>query len=143
MKHSFPALLGATLALAACTRPQQAQRPVVLAPVRVDSGAMAAAAAAPARPATPAMPAVRTTANDPFTTTAKIDWPGPNAFRSASGAPGPQYWQQRADYTIAATLDTAARTVSGTVTVRYTNNSPDTLHFVWMQLDQNLYKSGS
>ena len=143
MKHSFPALLGATLALAACTRPQHAQRPVVLAPVRVDSGAMAAAAAAPARPATPAMPAVRTTANDPFTTTAKIDWPGPNAFRSASGAPGPQYWQQRADYTIAATLDTAARTVSGTVTVRYTNNSPDTLHFVWMQLDQNLYKSGS
>ena len=47
-------------------------------------------------------------------------------FRSGSGAPGPEYWQQRADYTIAATLDTTQQRVSGTVTIRYTNNSPDT-----------------
>jgi hypothetical protein len=63
--------------------------------------------------------------------------------RTASGAPGPEYWQQRADYTIAASLDTADKVVRGTVSIRYTNNSPDTLRFVWLQLDQNLYKPGS
>src|SRR5215212_8441079 len=52
--------------------------------------------------------------------------PAPNEVRSASGAPGREYWQQRADYTIVATLDTAAKTLKGTVTIRYTNNSPDT-----------------
>ncbi len=80
---------------------------------------------------------------DPFATTNRPDWPGPNAYRSASGEPGPLYWQQRADYRIAATLDTAARRVSGTVTITYTNNSPDSLRFVWLQLDQNLYHPGS
>lgn len=73
----------------------------------------------------------------------RVDWPAPNQYRSASGEPGPAYWQQRADYTLAATLDTAARRVSGTVRIRYTNNSPDTLRFVWLQLDQNLYRAGS
>lgn len=73
----------------------------------------------------------------------RTDWPAPSATRSASGAPGPAYWQQRADYTIAATLDTAAKRVSGSVRIRYTNNSPDTLRFVWLQLDQNLYRPGS
>ena len=72
-----------------------------------------------------------------------MEWPGPNAVRSASGAPGPEYWQQRADYTIAVTLDTARQRVAGSVTIRYTNNSPDTLRFVWLQLDQNLYRRGS
>jgi hypothetical protein len=81
--------------------------------------------------------------NDPFYTTDRMDWPGPNQYRDASGSPGPAYWQQRADYTIAATLDTAERTITGTVTVRYTNNSPDTLRWVWMQLDQNLFRQGS
>jgi len=71
------------------------------------------------------------------------DWPGPNAYRSSTGEPGPEYWQQRADYRIAATLDTGAKRVTGSVTVRYTNNSPDTLRFVWMQLDQNLFRAGS
>jgi hypothetical protein len=72
-----------------------------------------------------------------------MDWPGPNSYRTASGMPGPAYWQQRADYTIAATLDTAAKSIRGTVSIRYTNNSPDTLRFVWLQLDQNLYRTGS
>ncbi len=81
--------------------------------------------------------------NDPFYTTDRMDWPGPNQYRDASGSPGPAYWQQRADYTIAATLDTATRSINGTVTVRYTNNSPDTLRWVWMQLDQNLFRQGS
>jgi Peptidase family M1 domain len=85
----------------------------------------------------------KTQADDPFYTTNRIDWPGPNTSRLSTGEPGPGYWQQRADYTIAATLDTGAKTITGTVTVHYTNNSPDTLHFVWMQADQNLYRPGS
>jgi hypothetical protein len=51
--------------------------------------------------------------------------------------PGPLYWQQKADYDIRASLDTATNTVRGEETIRYTNNSPDTLRYVWLQLDQN------
>jgi hypothetical protein len=69
--------------------------------------------------------------------------PEANEIRAADGTPGPAYWQQRADYTIKATLDTAAKRVTGTEQIRYTNHSPDTLRFVWMQLDQNLFKPGS
>jgi hypothetical protein len=72
-----------------------------------------------------------------------IPLPQPTPVRSADGAPGSGYWQQRADYTITATLDTAARRITGTEQIRYTNNSPDTLRFVWMQLDQNLFRPGS
>jgi len=73
----------------------------------------------------------------------RIDWPGPNRYRSSSGVPGPDYWQQRADYTINASLDTATTQISGAVEIRYTNNSPDTLRYVWVQADQNLYRTGS
>ena len=69
-------------------------------------------------------------------------YPG-NEFRSASGEPGPRYWQNRADYIIAATLDTTAHKVSGQVDIIYTNNSPDALKFLWLQLDQNIYKKDS
>ncbi|MDH4132535.1 MAG: M1 family metallopeptidase, partial [Gemmatimonadota bacterium] len=69
--------------------------------------------------------------------------PPANDLRRANGAPGPRYWQQRADYSIKATLDTAARRLSGQVSIRYTNNSPDTLSRVWLQLDQNLFRKGS
>ena len=88
-------------------------------------------------------PAVDEQRDDPFYTMSRMDWPGPNDYRLSDGEPGPGYWQQRADYTIAATLDTGAKSVTGTVTVHYTNNSPDTLRFVWMQLDQNLFRDGS
>ncbi len=67
----------------------------------------------------------------------------PNGVRSANGAPGPGYWQQRADYVIRATLDTANRRVRGEETITYTNNSPDTLRFVWLQVDQNLFTDTS
>jgi hypothetical protein len=63
--------------------------------------------------------------------------PTPNAYRTGAGTPGPRYWQQRADYTIRASLDTAALSVHGSETIHYTNNSPDTLRYVWMQLDEN------
>ncbi len=66
-----------------------------------------------------------------------LDLAPPNAYRPASGMPGPLYWQQRADYTIRAGLDTATHTIRGDETIRYTNNSPDTLRFVWLQLDMN------
>ena len=81
--------------------------------------------------------------DDQFATTNRIDWPGPNRYRSSSGGPGPEYWQQRADYTINASLDTGTTEISGSVQIRYTNNSPDTLRYVWVQVDQNLYRSGS
>jgi hypothetical protein len=63
--------------------------------------------------------------------------------RTASGVPGPRYWQNRADYAIHATLDTKAKTVTGTVQIDYANNSPDALDVLWLQLDQNLYRPES
>jgi peptidase M1-like protein len=112
--------------------------PQVLTPVRVDT-----VHAVGSPPAVTVMRPIFTTTDDPFHRIDRMDWPGPNAFRMASGAPGPDYWQQRADYTIAATLDTATKRIRGTVSIHYTNNSPDTLRFVWLQLDQNLYRSMS
>jgi len=72
---------------------------------------------------------------------APLNLPPGNEYRSGSGAPGPKYWQQRADYDLKATLDTATKSVRGEMTIRYTNNSPDTLHFLWFQVEQNAFKS--
>src|SRR5207247_779723 len=69
--------------------------------------------------------------------------PTPSLVREGSGRPGPRYWQQRADYAIRATLDTASHSLRGDETIRYGNNSPDTLRYVWLQLDQNLFADGS
>ena len=69
--------------------------------------------------------------------------PTANAIRNASGAPGHAYWQQRADYTIRATLDEAKRTISGAETITYHNHSPDTLSYLWVQLDQNVFRADS
>ena len=69
-------------------------------------------------------------------------YPG-NDFRSASGEPGSRYWQNRADYVIQCKLDTATHTLTGDVVITYTNNSPDALRFIWLQLDQNIYKKDS
>ena len=66
-----------------------------------------------------------------------------NDFRSASGEPGPRYWQNKADYKINATLDTTTHKVRGDVEITYTNNSPDNLKFLWLQLDQNIYRKDS
>ena len=74
---------------------------------------------------------------------APLDLPPGNEFRSGSGKPGPKYWQNHADYDIQASLDTTTKTLTGTLQLRYTNNSPDTLHFVWIQTEQNAFKSGS
>jgi hypothetical protein len=69
--------------------------------------------------------------------------PTPTTIRTASGAPGHAYWQQRADYQIRATLDEAARSISGVETITYHNNSPDNLSYLWVQLDQNIFKPNS
>jgi len=75
-----------------------------------------------------------------------IVWPTTTGdTRSASGQPGQHYWQNRADYSIKATLDEGSQdtTITGEVTINYTNNSPDNLDYLWLQLDQNLFKPDS
>jgi len=67
-----------------------------------------------------------------------LNEPG-TAYRSGSGAPGAMYWQNRADYKIDATLDTVKQEITGTVEITYSNNSPDELNYLWLQLDQNLF----
>ena len=63
--------------------------------------------------------------------------PTPNEYRTASGAPGPKYWQQRADYDIKCTLDEKKLILTGSETISYYNNSPDVLTYLWLQLDEN------
>jgi Peptidase family M1 domain len=123
----------------ACAAGCTGHRPQVVTPVRIDSAANTETALAQSAVSLAHYVAV----DNPLDLSERIEWPGPNRYRGGSGEPGPDYWQQRADYTIAATLDTTARTLRGSVSIRYTNNSPDSLRFVWLQLDQNLYKPGS
>ena len=66
-----------------------------------------------------------------------------SVYRTGSGAPGPKYWQNRADYDIKASLDTASKTLAGSLKLKYTNNSPDTLRFIWLQMEQNAFKDKS
>lgn len=68
---------------------------------------------------------------------------GGNVYRSANGAPGPQYWQNTPDYKITASLDTTTKAITGKVEISYTNNSPDELSYVWLQLEQNQLSHGS
>jgi hypothetical protein len=125
----------AFIAIAGCSL----HHPQVMTPVRVETGRAASGA--------PPSPTINrptsTVGDDPFRRIDRLDWPEPGPYRTAAGAPGPLYWQQRADYSVAATLDTAAKRIHGTVSIHYVNNSPDTLRFVWLQLDQNLYRADS
>jgi len=73
----------------------------------------------------------------------RLDLPTANSVRTGSGAPGRDYWQQRVNYSINTTLDTAAKVVHGTESITYFNQSPDTLRYLWLQLDQNKYLNGS
>lgn len=69
--------------------------------------------------------------------------PTANEYRTASGAPGHRYWQQRADYVIDVELDDVNQRIIGKETVTYKNLSPDTLNYIWLQLDQNIYAKDS
>jgi Peptidase family M1 domain len=92
-------------------------------------------------------------AQEPMHDTAKFDqhkvffpmfYPGSvNEYRSASGMPGPKYWQNRADYKINVSLDTTKQRIEGTTDITYTNNSPDKINFLWLQLDQNVFRADS
>lgn len=64
--------------------------------------------------------------------------PSPNSYRTASGAPGTDYWQNQADYEIAVELNDANQSITGSETITYYNNSPDQLSYLWVQLDQNM-----
>src|SRR6266571_6434376 len=87
----------------------------------------------------PPLPAARTDTS-PFR---RLELSTPSLLREGSGRPGPAYWQQRVDYTIAVSLDTATHTIAGRETIRYTNRSPDSLRYIWLQLDQNLFRDDS
>ncbi len=69
--------------------------------------------------------------------------PTPNEYRTASGAPGPAYWQQRADYDMSIELDENTQRLYGTETITYFNNSPEKLQYLWLQLDQNIRAKNS
>jgi hypothetical protein len=104
--------------------------------------AVAAAQLAPA--ATPAP--VNSPANpyDPRITFAPLTLPEPvNAYRSGNGAPGTSYWQNEASYELHAKLDTQSKELQATEIISYTNNSPDVLPSLWVQLEQNLYRKDS
>jgi hypothetical protein len=72
-----------------------------------------------------------------------VDLPSPNVYRTASGAPGSQYWQQEADYHIKLKLDENKRHIEASEEITYKNNSPDTLNYIWLQLDQNRFADNS
>jgi hypothetical protein len=69
--------------------------------------------------------------------------PTPNEYRTASGAPGPKYWQQRADYVIKCELDESNFSIKGSETITYYNNSPDVLTYLWLQLDENQHSTAN
>ena len=81
---------------------------------------------------------------DPQALFAPLSLPHPaNAFRDGAGKPGPEFWQNRADYDIKARIDPATYSLAGEETITYTNHSPDALDELWLQLDQNIYKPDS
>ena len=81
---------------------------------------------------------------DPYLTFAPLTLPAPaSTLRTGSGTPGPALWQNRADYAIDARIDTATQRLSAEETLTYTNNSPDGLDALWIQLDQNIYRQDS
>ncbi len=81
---------------------------------------------------------------EPLAVFAPLTLPSPpGVTRSSGGRPGPAYWQNRADYAIDARIETASHTLTATETITYTNNSPDPLDVLWMQLDQNIYRRQS
>ncbi|MHB1023234.1 MAG: M1 family metallopeptidase [Acidobacteriaceae bacterium] len=80
-------------------------------------------------------------AYNPLETFAPLTLPQPvNRYRSANGAPGPDYWQNSADYVIHASIDTANKVLTATDVITYTNNSPDTLDSLWLHMEQNTYR---
>lgn len=80
---------------------------------------------------------------NPETIFSPLDLPTATSIRAGSGSPGAEYWQQRADYFIETKLDDQNQEVGGTARIRYTNNSPDALPFLWLYLEQNAFRLDS
>jgi hypothetical protein len=115
--------------------------PANSAPQATPSSAPAPSSSAPPAAAAPVTPASH---YDPLETFARLALPEPvTGARAANGAPGPQYWQNRADYTIHARLLPDKKQLSATEIITYTNNSPQDLDSLWLQLDQNMYRNDS
>lgn len=92
----------------------------------------------------PAMAQTEAPKYDPHAAFSPLFYPtNGNEYRSASGAPGHKYWQNKADYAINVKLDTSTHRLTGSVAITYTNNSPDKLPFLWLQLDQNIFREDS
>lgn len=72
-----------------------------------------------------------------------LDLPAPNEYRNGAGAPGYAYWQQQVDYVIDASLNAETREVTGRASISYTNNSPDALDYLWLHLEQNVFREDS
>src|SRR5215216_2693140 len=81
--------------------------------------------------------------SDKFRQLSDDELPTPNEQRTASGAPGNKYWQNRADYMIDVSLDETTNRINGKETVTYHNNSPDSLAYLWMQIDPNIFAKDS
>jgi Peptidase family M1 domain len=127
----------AVLLMAGCAGAGADQAP---APARAPSTVErpSTVSAQPLHPPPPASP------YEPLKTFAPLTLPEPvNRYRSSNGAPGPDYWQNGADYEIRANLDPAAKVLSADEVITYTNNSPDALASLWIQLDQNIYRRDS
>ncbi|SHL18314.1 M1 family metallopeptidase [Hymenobacter psychrotolerans] len=92
-----------------------------------------------------AAPALAQTTNSGTDKFAQLETllPTPNSYRTASGAPGTDYWQQRADYNIRVKLDDEKQAITGSEDITYTNLSPDVLTYLWVQLDQNILDKNS
>jgi len=71
------------------------------------------------------------------------EWPTPSTTRNASGAPGANYWQQKVDYHIQVRINESQLMLEGKETITYHNNSPDRLTYLWLQLDQNIYRNAN
>jgi hypothetical protein len=120
--------------------PTPAEAPAPHAPASSALTSSAEAAAAPRA----APPLEARVSYDPRETFAPLTLPQPvNAYRSADGTPGPAYWQNRADYTLRASIDTATHVLAASEVIAYTNNSPSALDCLWIQLDQNIYRDDS
>lgn len=117
---------------------------VVSAQVTKPSGATAPAESRPRRPVEPPDPNAPATKYDYHDAFAPFFYTkNGTEYRAATGEPGPKYWQNRADYKLEAQLDEENNEITGTEVLTYTNNSPLKLGFIWMQLDQNLFKQDS
>ena len=73
----------------------------------------------------------------------QLPLPAPSPSRTGSGAPGSSYWQQQVDHTIKAALDVETNSIIASQIVKYKNNSPDTLTYIWLQLEQNIHRGDS